>query len=153
MPKTADGNRKVMLAMALGALFLSVFICTILLTTPARSAVVSAGGRTYFVLLATNQQQWVRGLMFYNFSCSYPGMCVNGMLFIFPTTKTECFWMENTPQPLTQIWIDNGTVTDVYRATPESTSSVCAVGNQVLELNSNLPYNITVGSQVGVTLS
>jgi uncharacterized membrane protein (UPF0127 family) len=142
-----------MLPYAVATLALSVLLVAIATFSPPSSAIVSAGGYYYPVLLATNLQQWKHGLMNYTFSCSTPGMCINGMIFIFPSSASECFWMKDTPQPLTQIWIANGKVTEIYQATPESTTSVCAYGNQVLELNSNLPYNLSVGSTVSTQSS
>jgi uncharacterized membrane protein (UPF0127 family) len=72
------------------------------------------------------------------------------MLFVFPSNSSECFWMEDTPEPLTQVWISNGTITNVYNATPESTASVCAYGNWVLELYSRLPLNLSIGGRATV---
>ncbi len=111
-------------------------------------AMITVGGYSYHVLLATNQAQWQQGLMNYTFACSAPGLCVNGMLFVFPSSGTECFWMKDTPEPLAQIWISNGTVTSVYNASPESTASVCGAGNEVLELYSRLSINAAPGDKV-----
>ena len=92
--------------------------------------------------------------MNYTFACSTPGLCVNGMLFVFPSNGTTCFWMKNTPEPLVQMWVSNGTITSIYNATPESTASVCGLGDEVLELYSRLPINAKLGYQiVGVRAS
>lgn len=109
---------------------------------------VTIGGYGYHVLTATNQAEWQRGLMNYTFACTVPGGCINGMLFIFPSNETTCFWMKNTPEPLVQIWISNGNITKVYNAIPYDTKNVCGAGNEVLELYSLLPINATVGSRL-----
>jgi uncharacterized protein len=119
--------------------------------TRPQSAVVSVGGYSYNVLLAFNQSQWERGLMNYTFSCTEPGACTNGMLFVFPYNGSECFWMKDTPQPLYQVWISGNVVTNVYNAVPEDTTSVCAYGNEVLELYSRLPLNLSVGEDATVS--
>lgn len=112
------------------------------------SAVVGLGGYSYNVFLATNQSEWRRGLMNYTFACATPGGCANGMLFVFPSSVSTCFWMKDTPEPLVQIWALNGIVTQVYNAIPEDTASVCGFGNEVLELNSRLPINAAVGAML-----
>ena len=99
------------------------------------------------VYLAVTTGEQERGLMYYNFTCNVAGKCINGMLFVSNTSSEQCFWMENTPEPLMQIWIGaNGTITNIYYATPESTASVCHYGKLVLELNRNISgVNISAG--------
>ena len=122
---------------AVAIVIVAVFIFTNLRSyQPPYGASVQAGGYSYNVLLALNQSEWVQGLMNYTFQCSTPGACVNGMLFVFPYNGTECFWMKNTPQPLLQAWISGNTITEAYYGKPENTSTVCAYGNEVLELYS-----------------
>ena len=88
----------------------------------------------------------MEGLMNYTFSCNVPGGCINGMMFVFPSNMSSCFWMKDTPEPLFQLWILNGTITRVYIASPENTTSVCGDGNEVLELYSRLALNAQAGS-------
>jgi uncharacterized membrane protein (UPF0127 family) len=152
MPKI-DENQRMLLLMGLGVLVLLILLVYVNYNSPHIPALVTVGGYNYYVLLATTPQQWQHGLMDYRFSCSKPSMCVNGMLFLFNGKGSECFWMKDTPEPLTQTWIANGTVTNVYNAIPESTTNVCAYGGEVLELYQNLPRNISVGSPVTVTTS
>lgn len=148
-----DVNPRAALLFSVGALALAAFLIFIQAQARPGSAAVTVGSHSYFVLLATDAQQWQHGLMGYTFACRAPGMCVNGMLFVFPSSGNVCFWMKDTPEPLIQVWIDNGTVTNVYNATPKSTTSVCAKGDAVLELYSRLPYNISVGSRAYVRVS
>ncbi len=57
-----------------------------------------------------------------------------GMIFVFPTTQDLCFWMHNTIMPLRQSWIsENGTVTAIYTASPETDTTVCHSAKYVLE--------------------
>lgn len=100
----------------------------------------------YDVYLADTPAEWSDGLMNYTFSCNLPDKCMNGMLFLFPNESQKCFWMKNTPEPLTQAWIDaNGVVTAVYNATPEDTSTICNDGNAVLELYRYAQGSVSVG--------
>lgn len=146
-------DRGFLLVTAFGTIVLIAIIIGLHTTAPPipTGRIISVGGYKYLVLTANTQQEWERGLMNYTFSCSVPNMCVNGMLFIFPTSDSKCFWMKDTIEPLLQIWIYNGTVVNVYKATPENTISVCYDGDSVLELSSALPYNITPGSKVTVS--
>ncbi|MDE1865109.1 MAG: DUF192 domain-containing protein [Candidatus Micrarchaeota archaeon] len=114
------------------------------------TAIVRIGGYSYNVLLALNEQEWKTGLMNYTFSCSEPGLCNNGMLFVFPYNGSQCFWMKDTTEPLYQVWISGNVVTSFYKATPESTNSVCSYGDKVLELYSKLPLNLSIGENVSL---
>jgi uncharacterized membrane protein (UPF0127 family) len=101
---------------------------------------------TYDVYTAQTPGELLDGLMNYKFSCAIPNGCINGMLFLFPNDSQQCFWMKNTPEPLTQIWFNaSGVVTAVYNAAPEDTNTVCNEGNAVLELYSDMPEQVHVG--------
>jgi uncharacterized membrane protein (UPF0127 family) len=103
----------------------------------------------YDVYTAQTMGEWTYGLMNYEFSCAIPNGCINGMLFLFPNESEQCFWMKNTTEPLTQIWIGtNGLVTAVYNATPEDTTTICHEGEAVLELYRYLPGRVTVGDSL-----
>ena len=93
------------------------------------------------MFLASTTKQQTKGLMNYTFMNG----SVAGELFI-DLPYPPCFWMNNTPEPLTQTWISNGTATYIYNATPESDSVVCHNGTEVLELKKGIP--IAVGDRV-----
>lgn len=81
-------------------------------------------------------------------SCNGEGDCV-GMLFVFNGTQELCFWMKNTIMPLRQVWIAaNGTVVNIYNATPQSTASVCYDGEMVLEVPANSTLPLGLGARI-----
>ena len=50
-----------------------------------------------------------------------------GMLFIFDTPRTQCFWMKNTLLPLSAAFIqDDGTIVNIADMMPQSTESHCS---------------------------
>lgn len=150
---SSSGQRlgSVIMLLALGGAILLLIFIAGFSNGPDRGPVtVSLGGRSYSVLLATNSAEWERGLMNYGFSCVTPDDCINGMLFVFPDNGNWCFWMKDTPQPLYQIWIRNGSITNVYKGRPENTTTICAYGNEVLELYSRLPVNASLNGTVSV---
>ncbi len=50
-----------------------------------------------------------------------------GMLFVFNRAQTHCFWMKNTPLPLSIAFIeDDGTVANIAQMQPNSEQSHCA---------------------------
>lgn len=52
----------------------------------------------------------------------------HGMLFVFPEATQTCFWMKNTPLPLTVAFIDaGGTITNLADMQPLSLDSHCAL--------------------------
>jgi len=61
-----------------------------------------------------------------------------GMLFIFPEPKQQCFWMKNTLIPLTAAFVaDDGTVVNLEDMQPQTTQSHCSAKpvRFVLEVN------------------
>jgi len=50
-----------------------------------------------------------------------------GMLFVFEQPSIQCFWMMNTPLPLTAAFIDDeGTIVNLADMKPRSTDSHCS---------------------------
>jgi uncharacterized membrane protein (UPF0127 family) len=50
----------------------------------------------------------------------------HGMLFVFDRADGHCFWMRNTPLPLTIAWItDDGTIVSLADMQPKSEQSHC----------------------------
>lgn len=61
-----------------------------------------------------------------------------GMLFVFEQPATQCFWMKNTPLPLTAAFVaDDGTIVNLADMQPLSTESHCSTRpvRYVLEMN------------------
>jgi uncharacterized membrane protein (UPF0127 family) len=61
-----------------------------------------------------------------------------GMLFVFPEAKVQCFWMKNTLIPLTAAFIaDDGTIVNLADMKPQTTKSHCSTKpvRFVLEMN------------------
>ena len=61
-----------------------------------------------------------------------------GMLFIFESPSRLCFWMKNTPLPLTAAFVaDDGSIVNLENMKPLSTESHCSTKpvRYVLEMN------------------
>jgi uncharacterized protein len=72
--------------------------------------------------IAQTPQERARGLM------GRQSLAPNhGMLFVFDTPGRQCFWMRNTPLPLTVAFIDaRGTITSFADMTPFSEQAHCS---------------------------
>lgn len=73
-----------------------------------------------------------------------------GMLFIFPEPRQQCFWMKNTLLPLTAAFVaDDGTIVNLADMKPQSTDSHCSTKpvRFVLEMNQGwfAKHNIKAG--------
>ena len=99
-------------------------------------------GTSEDVWVASTLKQQNTGMMNrYSFEGEY------GMLFVYQSQQQLCFWMENTPIPMRQVWINqSGYVTAVYNATPYNTTPVCSYGTYVLEMPEN--ENIGIGYRI-----
>ena len=52
----------------------------------------------------------------------------DGMLFVFEQPSMQCFWMKNTPTPLTIAFVaDDGTIVNLVDMAPFSEQSHCSV--------------------------
>ena len=61
-----------------------------------------------------------------------------GMLFVFPQPRQQCFWMKNTLLPLTAAFVaDDGTIVNLADMKPQTTDSHCSTKpvRYVLEMN------------------
>ena len=106
-------------------------------------------GYVYVASTSSEQTQGLMGITSFgncNGFAAFESECI-GMIFPVSSTQQICLWMHDTPIPLLQVWIsENGTVTALYQAQPESDKSVCYPGMYVLETKQNL--QITIGSVV-----
>lgn len=58
--------------------------------------------RNYCLLIASNNEQWERGLMFYKKPVDF-----DGMIFVFPDKKIRNFWNKNTYLDLDVYWMED----------------------------------------------
>ena len=77
----------------------------------------------------------------------------HGMLFVFKTPVFQCFWMKNTPLPLSIAFIDaGGTITRIADMTPHDEAAHCPPGDiaYALEMEQGWfrQYNIQAGASV-----
>lgn len=114
--------------------FLTV-ACSLLLTIPALAQGMDApqmdlprthlrvGGTNINVQIASTFNERQIGLM------HRKSMPVNeGMLFVFPQSGVQCFWMKNTVLPLTAAFVAaDGTIVNLADMQPMSEQSHCSV--------------------------
>jgi uncharacterized membrane protein (UPF0127 family) len=83
--------------------------------------------------VAVTPAQVLTGLMFRE------AMPANeGMLFVFQEVRQQCFWMKNTPLPLSAAFVaDDGTIVNIEDMAPGSLDRHCSVKpvRFVLEMN------------------
>ena len=77
-----------------------------------------------------------------------------GMFFVFEQPSQQCFWMKNTPLPLTAAFVaDDGTIVNLVDMKPLSTDSHCSAKEvrYVLEMNQGwfAKKGIKAGSKIG----
>jgi len=98
------------------------------------TVVTATGSHDFMVEIADDDAERARGLMF-----RPPLADDRGMLFQFPTSGEQAFWMKNTPSSLDIIYIapDGRIVSIAKYTTPQSETTYPSRGaaNGVLELN------------------
>jgi uncharacterized membrane protein (UPF0127 family) len=114
---------------------LSHLLAAALLTAPLASAQaqqgsqptlpvtqLAAGIHVIHAEVANTETERERGLMFRK---ELPGN--NGMLFVFDVPDQQCFWMHNTPLPLSIAFIaDDGTIVNIEDMAAETDTSHCS---------------------------
>jgi uncharacterized membrane protein (UPF0127 family) len=87
-----------------------------------RRAQLSAGIHVIQAEVADTDETRERGLMFRK---SLDGN--DGMLFVFDQPDRQCFWMHNTPLPLSIAFIaDDGTIVNIDDMAPETDDAHCS---------------------------
>lgn len=112
----------VMLAAAAAALLAAPCAAQTAAQPTLPSVKLNAGIHVISAEVAQTADQRAAGLMFRT------EMAPNaGMLFAFPAPYAHCFWMKNTPLPLSIAFIaDDGTVVNIEDMAPQTTDSHCA---------------------------
>jgi uncharacterized membrane protein (UPF0127 family) len=87
-----------------------------------QTVTLTAGMHNVHAQLAVSPEQRQVGLMYRR------EMPTNeGMLFVFEDTSRQCFWMRNTPLPLTIAFLaDDGTIVNLADMKPLSEDSHCS---------------------------
>lgn len=80
-----------------------------------------------------------------------------GMLFVFPSSDIQSFWMKNTLIPLDILWINNGKIIEITTLQPETPQNTPTYtpknkANYVLELPAGTAgkYNFKIDDQVEI---
>jgi uncharacterized protein len=84
---------------------------------------LNAGIQVIHAEVASTENERERGLMF------RPKLPSNtGMLFVFDAPSEQCFWMHNTPLPLSIAFMaDDGTIVNTAEMAAETDDSHCAL--------------------------
>ena len=109
---------------------------------------LSAGFHRIEVQVASTPSQQATGLMF---RAEMPQH--EGMLFVFPEPKQQCFWMKNTLIPLTAAFVaDDGTVVNLVDMQPQTTQSHCSAKPVRFVLEVNQGWFAKKGLKAGMRL-
>ena len=77
-----------------------------------------------------------------------------GMLFVFEQPATQCFWMRNTPSPLTAAFVaEDGTIVNLADMSPLSDDSHCSAKPVRFVLEMNQGWFAQRGIKAGSKLS
>lgn len=110
---------------------------------------LTAGFHQIEVQVASTPPQQATGLMFRSEMPQH-----EGMLFVFPEPKQQCFWMKNTLIPLTAAFVaDDGTVINLEDMQPQTTQSHCSVKPVRFVLEVNQGWFAKKGLKAGTRLS
>lgn len=109
---------------------------------------LSAGFHQIEVQVASTPSQQATGLMFRTEMPQH-----EGMLFVFPEAKQQCFWMKNTLIPLTAAFVaDDGTVVNLEDMQPQTTQSHCSAKPVRFVLEVNQGWFAKKGLKAGMRL-
>lgn len=110
---------------------------------------LSAGMHLLDVQIAATPEQRTIGLMFRKEMGAS-----EGMLFVFEQPAVQCFWMKNTPLPLSAAFIkDDGTIVNIEDMKPLTTESHCSAApvRFVLEMHQGWfsKKGVKAGNKIG----
>ena len=133
----------------LSGLFLLIASATVLAQASALPLVeLTAGFHRIEAEVAANQADRSQGLMHRK---SLPPN--GGMIFVFPVSSTHCFWMRNTPLPLSIAFLDEkGQIINVDEMAPETESNHCAAKPARFALEMNAGWFKAKGLKAGMSI-
>jgi uncharacterized protein len=110
---------------------------------------LQAGMRNIVAMVAKTPEQRQIGLMYRKEMAAH-----EGMVFVFEQPNVQCFWMRNTPLPLSAAFVeDDGTIVNIEDMAPLSDASHCSKKpvRYVLEMNQGwfTKANIKPGAKLG----
>ncbi len=110
---------------------------------------LSAGMHQIDAQVASTPEQRSTGLMWRRDMPQH-----EGMLFVFEQPAVQCFWMMNTPSPLTAAFLaDDGTIVTLADMKPLSTESHCSARPVRYVLEMNQGWFAKKGLRAGARLS
>ncbi len=130
------------------ALLITLFTLLSFISPFASYTSATIDGTPAVVYVADNVVKWSIGYM--NVSTYDPrGVGAVGMIFLFPTNSTYCFWMKNTQIPLKIVWVAGTSPTALSYGRPLDATPVCGFGDKVLELRPDFPtpMRVEIGEQ------
>lgn len=111
--------------------------------------ILSAGMYQIDAQVARTPAQRATGLMFRKMMPQH-----EGMLFVFEQASVQCFWMRNTPLPLTAAFVtDDGTIANLADMKPFSDDSHCSARPVRFVLEMNQGWFAKRGIKTGQTLA
>jgi uncharacterized membrane protein (UPF0127 family) len=110
---------------------------------------LQAGMRNIVAMVAKTPEQRQIGLMYRKEMAAH-----EGMVFVFEEPNVQCFWMRNTPLPLSAAFVeDDGTIVNIEDMQPLSDASHCSKKpvRFVLEMNKGwfAKANLKAGAKLG----
>jgi uncharacterized membrane protein (UPF0127 family) len=109
---------------------------------------ITAGFHQLEVQVASTPPQQATGLMYRTEMPQH-----EGMLFVFPEPKQQCFWMKNTLIPLTAAFVaDDGTVVNLEDMQAQTTQSHCSAKPVRFVLEVNQGWFMKKGLKAGMRL-
>lgn len=108
-------------------------------------AELTAGFHRIEAEVAANQADRSQGLMHRR---SMPQN--HGMIFVFPVSAVHCFWMKNTPLPLSIAFLDDkGVIISIDEMAPETEDNHCPAGPARFALEMNAGWFKAKGLKPG----
>lgn len=144
---------------AMKPLHAALLACAAILSTPASAqegpqlnlprVQLTAGFHQIDTQVATTPDEQALGLMFRKEMPQH-----EGMLFVFPSARQQCFWMKNTLIPLTAAFVaDDGTIVNLEDMNPQTTQSHCSKKPVRFVLEVNQGWFERKGLKAGTKLS
>ncbi len=126
-----------------------LFLLSLFLPFTVSAHSLQLGGQRLDIEVARDSASRQRGLMGRETLDEH-----GGMLFVFERSGNHCFWMRNTPLPLSAAFIDEqGRILDLVDMQPHSETLHCASGaaRYGLEVNQGWfqRHGVEVGHRVG----